>query len=101
MLLILKREAKIPPRDPETLCERLALGDFAARSVLLEFDYAQDDTAVTAFIALTPLRYASPYKHDYNPQQAVGEDYISSRKANAYCVATRCVILSEVELEEG
>ena len=47
MLLILKREAKTPPRDPEALFERLALGDFAARSVLLEFDYAQDDTVVT------------------------------------------------------
>ena len=44
MLLIYKKEAKIPPRDPEALFERLALGDFAARSALLEFDFAQDDT---------------------------------------------------------
>ena len=44
MLLIYKKEAKILSRDPEALFERLALGDFAARSALLEFDYAQDDT---------------------------------------------------------
>ena len=44
MLLISKSEAKILRRDPETLFERLALGDFTVRSVLLEFDYAQDDT---------------------------------------------------------
>ena len=55
MLLISKKEAKTAHRDPEALCERLALGGFI-HSALLEFDSAQDDTEVWKIVCCSRRR---------------------------------------------